>query len=131
MKHINSICYDPDYGSINSDGYVRVVEGSRRDGSRRLVMRHRYMWEGAVGRIPEGYEINHLCRNRRCCNIDHLECISKSEHASKTNRDRWADQRVIGMRMLGEGFTKKEVARAVERTVHTINRWIRDETKRR
>lgn len=34
---------------------------------------HRVVWEILVGPIPEGLDLDHLCRNRKCVNPDHLE----------------------------------------------------------
>lgn len=119
-------CIDPEIGVENHDGYVRVWVGPRK--TRRQVMRHRKVWEEEVGEIPEGYEINHLCKNRRCCNVEHLECIHGSEHASKGNRERYASVREQGLRMHNEGLSIGTIARATGRTRSTVYRWIREGT---
>lgn len=36
---------------------------------------HRVAYEGLVGPIPAGTEIDHLCRNRLCVNPAHLEAV--------------------------------------------------------
>lgn len=36
---------------------------------------HRIAWSLLRGPIPEGAVIDHLCRNRRCVNPDHLEPV--------------------------------------------------------
>jgi HNH endonuclease len=36
---------------------------------------HRYSYVRAKGAIPEGMEIDHLCRNPACVNPDHLEAV--------------------------------------------------------
>lgn len=42
---------------------------------------HQYAWEEAKGgRIGEGFEIHHRCRNRLCVNVRHLEVVTKAEH---------------------------------------------------
>jgi hypothetical protein len=41
---------------------------------------HRIAYELAHGPIPEGLEIDHLCRNRGCCNPDHLEAVTHHEN---------------------------------------------------
>ena len=39
------------------------------------VLAHRYAFERLVGPIPEGLEIDHLCRVKRCVNPRHLEAV--------------------------------------------------------
>jgi len=68
---------------VNQDGYFRYCIDNVR------IMFHRLIWKLKKGEIPEGYEINHKCNNRGCCNIEHLECISRAEHLDKTNRMRY------------------------------------------
>ena len=42
---------------------------------------HRVAYEVLVGPIPEGLTIDHLCRNRACVNVDHLEPVTQGENA--------------------------------------------------
>lgn len=46
---------------------------------------HRLAYEAARGPIPEGLEMDHLCRNRRCINPDHLEPVTRSENLRRGN----------------------------------------------
>jgi hypothetical protein len=41
---------------------------------------HRLAWIEAHGPIPDGLQIDHLCRNRRCVNPDHLEPVTVREN---------------------------------------------------
>lgn len=82
-------CYIPTSHKTNHDGYFRYTFGSYRKGEKKAVMFHRYLWEAVRGPIPDGFEINHKCRNRACCNLDHLECLPGSDHASLSNKERY------------------------------------------
>lgn len=58
------------YGKVTAGGYATAyIDGY----ARRL---HRYTWEVLRGEIPDRLEIDHLCRNRRCVNPDHLEPVT-------------------------------------------------------
>ena len=41
---------------------------------------HRYAWELLVGPIPNGMELDHLCKVRNCVNPDHPEPVSHAEN---------------------------------------------------
>jgi hypothetical protein len=60
------------------DGYG-VVCGTGPYSSLRIYA-HRYMYERERGPIPEGLEIDHLCRNRKCINPAHLEAVTHREN---------------------------------------------------
>lgn len=60
----------------NGNGYgvfhVGVVEGSKV-----RSYAHRWSYEQHVGPIPDGLDIDHLCRVRECVNPDHLEPVTR------------------------------------------------------
>jgi hypothetical protein len=43
-------------------------------------MVHRLVYEHFIGPIPEGLCTDHLCRNRRCANFEHLEVVANKEN---------------------------------------------------
>lgn len=57
-------------GAITSHGYGQI----RVDGRNERV--HRVMYEMFAGPIPDGLQLDHLCRVRHCANVDHLELVT-------------------------------------------------------
>lgn len=49
--------------------------GSVWDGTMN-VKSHRYVWEQVNGPIPPNLVIDHQCRNRGCCNVNHLRVVT-------------------------------------------------------
>jgi len=62
--------------SINVDGYGDIRAG----GGQHRRYAHRFAYELLVGPIPDGLELDHLCRNRCCCNPAHLEPVTHAEN---------------------------------------------------
>jgi hypothetical protein len=58
---------------LNAAGY-----GMFSDGKTRLA--HRFAYEMVVGKIPDGLQLDHLCRNRSCVRPDHLEPVTNREN---------------------------------------------------
>ena len=54
-------------GKLNRDGYGPTST-------------RRAMYRRAKGSIPDGYELDHLCRVRACMNPDHLEPVTRREN---------------------------------------------------
>lgn len=50
---------------------------------RRSYPAHRFAYELANGKIPEGMVIDHLCRNRGCVNPNHLEPVTNVENVMR------------------------------------------------
>jgi len=48
--------------------------------SGRTVTAHRFAYEREVGPIPDGLELDHLCRTRCCVNPAHLEPVTHREN---------------------------------------------------
>lgn len=74
-------------GARNAAGYGRMT--SDRHGGETYV--HRIMYREVRGQIPDGCEIDHLCRNRACCNPDHLEAVPRAENARRRRTDNVGD----------------------------------------
>lgn len=44
---------------------------------------HRWAWEEAKGPIPDGAVIHHMCSNKPCVNVEHLECTSQAANVAE------------------------------------------------
>ena len=67
-------------GALNQAGYGWIGAGSREVGVDRA---HRVTYKHFKGKIPEGKEIDHLCRVRSCCNPEHLEAVTRQVNANR------------------------------------------------
>ena len=64
-------------------GYGAFMVGSSKDGTRRIVRAHRWVWEQVNGEVPAGRELDHLCGNRSCVNPSHLEPVTHTENIKR------------------------------------------------
>jgi hypothetical protein len=68
--------------SLNVNGYAQFWNGKR------MYPAHRFAYERLVGSVPDGLQLDHLCRVRHCVNPDHLEPVTNRENVlrGKTGR---------------------------------------------
>ncbi len=59
-------------GFIDKAGYGRIREGGR---DTPVLYAHRATYEMEIGPIPDGCELDHLCRVKHCRNPQHLEPV--------------------------------------------------------
>lgn len=60
--------------SLSPKGYGTCWHGSA----------HRYYYQQAKGPIPDGLQLDHLCRVRACVNPDHLEPVTNVENVRRS-----------------------------------------------
>lgn len=113
-------CIVPTSHALNHDGYFRKrIKGD-------LVLYHRHCWSLINGEIPEGYEIDHKCKNRACCNVEHLQQMTSKEHRSKDNAMRYLPEQEYAMSYwIANRCSGTELAGILGLSLSTACRWIR------
>lgn len=65
-------------GADNANGHGQMTIGNKR------VYAHRFSYEYFCDKIPDGMEIDHLCRVRCCVNPIHLEPVTRSQNIKRS-----------------------------------------------
>lgn len=102
-------------GALNPEGYGRAVYRGKSMGA------HRAAYLSAVGPIPEGLTIDHLCRNRACINPAHLEPVTQSENTRRGDTyeaHAFADH--------GDLVTGRQAGEMIGVTRNTVRVWAAD-----
>lgn len=103
-------------GSKISTGYGNLrVNG-------KYVLAHRYMYELVKGKIPNGLELDHLCRNHLCINPTHLETVTHAENCRRGVRAKLSHKIVEEIKELKRNHQSTAfIADYYNVDVHTIN----------
>lgn len=100
--HSNSVVQDCGYESpcwvwlchCSKNGYPRI--NLRINGKHVKKYAHRVSYEVHKGtRVRRSLQVDHLCRNRRCINPDHLQLLGAKAHGRKTAQYRVRDLRYV------------------------------------
>ncbi len=79
LNENNCWCY---IGSKATGGYgQKTIRG-------RSASVHVHMWERIHGPVPEGFELDHLCKQRNCMNPAHLELVTHQENCFRKSTRR-------------------------------------------
>lgn len=70
-------------GFVDRKGYGVIGVGGRK-----LSKAHRFSYERFVGPVPDGMQLDHLCRVRNCVNPSHLEPVTNRENVIRGNAAR-------------------------------------------
>ena len=89
-------------GQISDKGYRKFRMHNRP------TLAHRAMYEQEVGPIPDGYEIDHLCRVTSCINPAHLEAVTSAVNKQRSPRTKLTPDQVREIRATSGTF--REIA---------------------
>ena len=59
------------------NGYGTLRSGGKNT---KTISAHRWAYEQIHGPVPEGLELDHLCRHRDCVEVKHLEAVTHQEN---------------------------------------------------
>ena len=92
-------------GSLGGSSHLGGYAQAYWHGANAFV--HRIIYTQLVGKIPAGYDLDHKCRVRCCCNPDHLEPVTRSENNKRGNvgNNRKAEAVLITHCVNGHKFT--------------------------
>lgn len=65
---------------VTKNGYGHYCAWDATAGRKINLMAHRATWTLLRGDIPDGLQLDHLCRNTLCVNPDHLEPVTQAEN---------------------------------------------------
>ena len=79
-------------GKLSSAGYGKVnVDGKQ-------IYAHRAMYEQEVGPIPDGKELDHLCRQTDCVNPSHLDPVTHAVNLRRGKGTKISDEQAQAIR---------------------------------
>jgi hypothetical protein len=89
-------------GFIDPAGYGHIGTGNR------VQTVHRVAWELVNGPIPDGLELDHLCRVRSCVNPAHLEPVTPKENYARSTAREGQARRAAGVTHCPQGHPYNE-----------------------
>lgn len=98
-----------------SGGYARArVQG-------RMTLIYKHNWEQENGPVPKDMQLDHICKNRSCCNPEHLELVTPAENVrrGKLSKLTVQDVREIKARS-SNGETVAHLSREFNVHTHTV-----------
>jgi hypothetical protein len=95
-------CWAWKTSSAGGYGVIRVND--------RTCKAHRVFYEALVGPIPDGLDIDHLCRNKACVNPDHLEPVTTAVNVQRGVRVKLSPPQVREIRSLRGVLTQARIA---------------------
>ena len=103
-------------------GYgVTVINGKSKQA-------HRLYYQNKYGEIPKGFVLDHLCRNRSCVNIEHLELVTYAVNIQRGFRTKLNPTTVREIRLLKGTLSNAKIGRLYNVTGSTVAHLLKGKT---
>ncbi len=97
----------------------------------KLIKAHRYFFEKFREPIPEGYQLDHLCRNKSCVNPDHLEIVTSAENSRRGLNTKLSREQVQFIKSeCNKGVIQRQLAFSLGVSPCTVNCIVKGRTWR-
>lgn len=100
---------------VTRDGYGLVYRGGS-------AQAHRLYYQTYVGKVPKGFEVDHLCGIKSCVNPDHLEAVTPSENCKRRSR-RYAHESLVREVRHEIGLSQEELGVLLGMSQASVSRW--------
>lgn len=115
--------------AVSGSGYGNFYIG-KVDGRYVNVPAHRWAWQDSGRALIEGLELDHICRNRKCVNPDHLQQVTHRENVL-LGISPWALRAQVTHCPAGHEYTEQNTVMDKGRRCRTCSNTRRAERKRR
>lgn len=124
-----------DYYIVLASGCWQWIGGSSPNGKYgrykykgRMYPAHTFMYEKYKGKIPEGMEPDHLCKNTICVNPGHIEAVTHAENARRRGSTILDPIKVNEIKqMINQNITEEKIAQkygVCRQTINNISRGL-------
>ena len=125
FETLPSGCTVPVSHKLDRDGYLlkRVPGTHRNEGFHRTAFRTFHN----LDEIPAGFEIDHLCGERSCFNVNHLQMIPISQHRTATHQETNSFRKAAAhLAWRWTRMSNVELGRTFRLSVGRANTWIQE-----
>lgn len=95
---------------FTSTGYGKMTRAHGSKGQLKYSTAHRLVYELLVGPLPAEMHLHHLCGTKLCVNPEHLQVVTRRDHANITFRPRRLERLVAAYgRVMARYAARQEV----------------------
>jgi hypothetical protein len=106
-------------GEVTRLGYIRLWNKGNR------ILAHKKAYQEVHGDVPEGYEIDHVCKNRSCANVSHLRVVSHTENMRNSDQTKLTLEKAKEILFLrGQGISMYKIAKQFDVTPQCVWRIV-------